>query len=149
MPQRPTLGFQLFMVLMGAFVGLILIVLHWTWLSLHYSRPNSVWGGFARELVWLDLPFAAMLLGLLSIRSKTVVAPLVGVRLAAERWDLGSGIALVRGDLVDAPPEAVWTAGRDDHEPNALIALMVESTPSEPPPLTSARIGFTTQAASA
>jgi hypothetical protein len=72
----------------------------------------------------------------------TVVAPLVGVRLAAERWDLGSGIALVRGDLVDAPPEAVWTAGRDDHEPNALIALMVESTPSEPPPLTSARIGF-------
>jgi hypothetical protein len=72
----------------------------------------------------------------------TVVAPLVGVRLAAERWDLGSGIALVRGDLVDAPPEAVWTAGRDDHEPNALIVLMVESTPSEPPPLTSARIGF-------
>jgi hypothetical protein len=71
-----------------------------------------------------------------------VIAPLVGVRLAAERWDLGSGIALVRGDLVDAPPEAVWTAGRDDHEPNALIALMVESTPSEPPPLTSARIGF-------
>jgi hypothetical protein len=72
----------------------------------------------------------------------TVIAPLVGVRLADERWDLGSGIALVRGDLVDAPPEAVWTSGRDDHEPNALIALMVESTPSEPPPLTSARIGF-------
>lgn len=72
----------------------------------------------------------------------TVVAPLVGVRLAAERWDLGSGIALVRGDLVDAPPDAVWTAGRDDQEPNALITLMVESTPSEPPPLTSARIGF-------
>jgi hypothetical protein len=72
----------------------------------------------------------------------TVIAPLVGVRLAAERWDLGSGIALVRGDLVDAPPEAVWTAGRDDDEPNALITLMVESTPSEQPPLTSARIGF-------
>ena len=72
----------------------------------------------------------------------TVIAPLVGVRLAAERWDLGSGIALVRGDLVEAPPEAVWTAGRDDAEPNALITLMVESTPSEPPPLTSARIGF-------
>jgi hypothetical protein len=71
-----------------------------------------------------------------------VIAPLVGVRLEGERWELGSGIALVRGDLVDAPPEAVWTAGRDDHEPNALITLMVESTPSEPPPLTSARIGF-------
>jgi hypothetical protein len=72
----------------------------------------------------------------------TVVAPLVGVRLAAERWELGAGIAVVRGDLFDAPPEAVWTAGRDDEEPNALLALMVESTPSEPPPLTAARIGF-------
>jgi hypothetical protein len=72
----------------------------------------------------------------------TVVAPLVGVRLAAERWELGSGITLVRGDLFDAPPEAVWTAGRDDDEPNTLITLMVESTPSEPPPLTAARIGF-------
>ena len=30
----------------------------------------------------------------------TVIAPLVGVRLAGERWELGSGIALVRGDLV-------------------------------------------------
>ena len=72
----------------------------------------------------------------------TVIAPLVGVRLAAERWELGAGIALVRGDLFDAPPEAVWTAGRDGQEPNALITLMVESTPSEPPPLTAARIGF-------
>jgi hypothetical protein len=72
----------------------------------------------------------------------TVIAPLVGVRLGAERWELGSGMAIVRGDLFDAPPDAVWTAGRDDHEPNALITLMVESSPSEPPPLTSARIGF-------
>jgi hypothetical protein len=71
-----------------------------------------------------------------------VIAPLVGVRLAAERWELGSGIGLVRGDLLDAPPEAVWASGRDDEGPNTLIALMVESTPSEPPPLTSARIGF-------
>ncbi len=71
-----------------------------------------------------------------------VVAPLVGVRLGQERWELGSGMALVRGDLFDAPPEAVWTSGRDDEEPNALITLMVESSPSEPPPLTSARIGF-------
>jgi hypothetical protein len=72
----------------------------------------------------------------------TVVAPLVGVRLAADRWELGSGIALVRGDLFDAPAEAVWSAGRDDEEPDTLIVLMVESTPSEPPPLTAARIGF-------
>jgi hypothetical protein len=71
-----------------------------------------------------------------------VVAPLVGVQLAAERWELGSGMALVRGDLVDAPPEAIWASGREHDEPNTLIVLMVESTPSEPPPLTAARLGF-------
>ena len=30
----------------------------------------------------------------------TVLAPLLGVRLAEERWELGSGLALVRGDLL-------------------------------------------------
>jgi hypothetical protein len=72
----------------------------------------------------------------------TVVAPLLGVSLGAERWELGSGIALVRGDLAQAPPEAVWASGREDEEPNTLVTLMVESTPSEPPPLTAARIAF-------
>jgi hypothetical protein len=71
-----------------------------------------------------------------------VVAPMLGVSLGAERWELGSGITLVRGDLAQAPPEAVWSAGREDEEPNTLVTLMVESTPSEPPPLTAARIGF-------
>ena len=37
-----------------------------------------------------------------------VVAPLRGAAMDAERIDLGGGLSLVRGDLVDAPPEAVW-----------------------------------------
>jgi hypothetical protein len=72
----------------------------------------------------------------------TVVAPLPGVSLAAERWELGAGIALVRGDLVQAPPEAVWASGREDEAPNALVVLMTEARPSDPPPLTSARLVF-------
>jgi hypothetical protein len=72
----------------------------------------------------------------------TVVAPVLGVRLEGERWELGSGIALVRGDLCEAPPEAVWASGRDGSDPNTLVTLMVESTPKEPPPLTAARMAF-------
>jgi hypothetical protein len=72
----------------------------------------------------------------------TVLAPLLGVHLAGERWDLGSGISLVRGDLYTAPPEAVWAAGREDEEPNTIVMLVVESTPNEPPPITAARINF-------
>jgi hypothetical protein len=72
----------------------------------------------------------------------TVLAPIVGVKLAAERWDLGAGVELVRGDLCDAPPEAVWAAGREEHDPNTLVVLTVEASPQDPPPLTAARIGF-------
>jgi hypothetical protein len=72
----------------------------------------------------------------------TVLAPVLGVHLAGERWDLGSGISLVRGDLCPAPPEAVWAAGREGEEPNTIVALVVESTPNEPPPITAARISF-------
>jgi hypothetical protein len=72
----------------------------------------------------------------------TVLAPLVGVHLAAERWELGSGISLVRGDLCAAPPEAVWASGREGEEPNTIMTLVVESTPNEPPPITAARISF-------
>ena len=72
----------------------------------------------------------------------TVLAPLLGVRLATDRWDVGSGMAIVRGDLIEAPAEAVWGAGRDDGEPNALVVLTVESNPTDPPPLTAARLDF-------
>jgi hypothetical protein len=70
-----------------------------------------------------------------------VLAPLLGVTLEAERWDLGSGIALVRGDLIQAPAHAVWGSG-GDQEPNTILVLTVESRPTEPPPLTEARIAF-------
>lgn len=72
----------------------------------------------------------------------TVLAPVLGVQIPDERWDLGSGISLVRGDLCKAPPEAVWNAGREDAEPNTLVTLVAESTPNEPPPTTAARISF-------
>ncbi len=72
----------------------------------------------------------------------TVLSPLLGVRLAADRWEVGSGVAVVRGDLVEAPPEAVWASERDRAEPNVLALLTVESTPREPPPLTAARLDF-------
>ncbi len=76
------------------------------------------------------------------IAVNTVLAPLVGVDIADQRWELGAGVALVRGDLVDAPPEAVWGSGRDGEEPHTLVLLSVESRPSEPPPLTEARVAF-------
>jgi hypothetical protein len=72
----------------------------------------------------------------------TVLAPLPGVRLAAERWDLGAGIELVRGDLFDAPPDAVWASGREERDPHTLVVLTVEATPQDPPPLTAARLSF-------
>ena len=54
-----------------------------------------------------------------------VVAPLRGAAMAAERVDLGSGLSLVRGDLADAPPEAVWPDPLDGlgGEPAVLCVL--------------------------
>jgi hypothetical protein len=72
----------------------------------------------------------------------TVLAPLPGVRLADERWELGSGLAIARGDLCEAPPEAVWSRGEQDGQPNTIVLLTVEAPPQEPPPLTAARLGF-------
>jgi hypothetical protein len=72
----------------------------------------------------------------------TVLAPVVGVSIAGERWELGSGVTLVRGDLVEAPPEAVWGDGREGDEAHTLVVLTVQSRPSEPPPLTEARVAF-------
>jgi hypothetical protein len=72
----------------------------------------------------------------------TVLAPLLGVTLEGESWDIGAGVSLVRGDLCHAPAQAVWGSGRQDREPNTLAILTVESRPTEPPPLTEARIAF-------
>ena len=72
----------------------------------------------------------------------TVLAPVLGIQLAEERWELGSGLSLVRGDCCEAPPEAVWTPDRTDGQPNTLICLTVEAAPKDPPPLTDARLAF-------
>jgi hypothetical protein len=72
----------------------------------------------------------------------TVLAPVLGVGLPAERWELGAGMALARGDLCDAPPEAVWAPGADQTRPNTLVLLSVETTPQDPPPLATARLAF-------
>ena len=72
----------------------------------------------------------------------TVLAPVVGVVMEGERWELGSGVTLARGDQVEAPPEAVWGSGRAGDEPHTLVMLTVQSRPSEPPPLTEARVAF-------
>lgn len=72
----------------------------------------------------------------------TVLAPILGARLADRRWELGSGIALTRGDLCEAPAEAVWGGRGGDGEPNTLVLLKVESKPQDPPPLTAARLAF-------
>lgn len=53
-----------------------------------------------------------------------VVTPLRGLRLESDRVDLGGGLALVRGDWAEAPPEAVWDdLRRGDAEPNVLAVL--------------------------
>jgi len=71
----------------------------------------------------------------------TVLAPLLGGSLEADSWDLRAGISLVRGDLCQAPAEAVWgSAG--EAEPNTIALMTVESRPTQPPPLTEARVAF-------
>jgi hypothetical protein len=72
----------------------------------------------------------------------TVLAPLPGVRLEDDRWDVGSGIELVRGDLCDAPAEAIWSPGQEEREPSTIALMTVETTPKDPPPLASARLEF-------
>ena len=51
-----------------------------------------------------------------------VVAPLSGAWMAAERVELGGGLALVRGDRAEAPPEAVRPEDGDG-EPALLCVL--------------------------
>ena len=72
----------------------------------------------------------------------TVLAPLLGVALAAERWELGSGISLVRGDLCPAPPR-----GRVGRRPRGRRSAHARDAdrrvaPQQPPPLTEARMAF-------
>lgn len=80
-------------------------------------------------------------------QAATVIAPVHGLVLDAERVDLGGGLALVRGGATDAPDDALWSdpfdgAGDDRRDPNALLTLTREVSPDAEPPLTEARERF-------
>lgn len=59
-----------------------------------------------------------------------VVAPLRGVAIEADRIELGDGLALVRGEIADAPPEAVYPENGDG-EPAVLCVLERDVTAEE------------------
>ncbi len=78
----------------------------------------------------------------------TVLVAVHGLELEVEHVDLGHGLALRRGELSDAPDEAVWgdpaalapeDAGR---LPNALLTLTREVTPEQPLPVSEAGEAF-------
>lgn len=81
----------------------------------------------------------------------TIVAALHGVALEGERAELGEGLALVRGDLLDAPEAAIWAgpggaadgaSAGDRDEPNVLVTLTREAAPEDRLPLGEARERF-------
>jgi hypothetical protein len=70
----------------------------------------------------------------------TVVAPLRGLILESSRVDLGDGLALVRGEGVDAPAEAVWP--EDGDGPSVMCVLERHVSPDDPLPALEARDRF-------
>ena len=70
----------------------------------------------------------------------TVVAPLPGMWLEPVRVDLGDGLALARGEALDAPEEAVWPEG--GAEPNVLCVLEQDVEQDEPLPAAEASERF-------
>jgi hypothetical protein len=76
-----------------------------------------------------------------------VVAPLRGAAMAAERVDLGGGLSLVRGDVTEAPPEAVWPdplEGGVGGEPAVLCVLERDAPAVEGIPAAEAAERFAT-----
>jgi hypothetical protein len=76
-----------------------------------------------------------------------VVAPLRGAAIAAPRVDLGGGLSLVRGDVADAPPEAVWpdpleASEAGTGEPAALCVLERDAPADEGIPAAEAAVRF-------
>src|SRR4051794_7567520 len=70
----------------------------------------------------------------------TVLAALPGLFLDTHRVELGDGVALVRGDSVDAPPEAAWPEGAD--EPATLCQLECDVELDDPVPVEEAWARF-------
>ena len=71
----------------------------------------------------------------------TVLVPVHGIEMQLERMDLGEGLSLVRGDLTDAPDQAVW-GDRDREYPAALLVLTRDVAPEDPMPLQEAHLRF-------
>ena len=73
----------------------------------------------------------------------TVIAPLPGLELEHGSVDLGDGLALIGGEAIDAPPEAVWADARERAgEPYVLAVLERDIRTDMPLPITEARIRF-------
>ena len=71
-----------------------------------------------------------------------VVAPLRGVAIEADRIELGEGLALVRGELADAPAEAVYPENGDG-EPAVVCVLERDVTAEDGITATEAEERFT------
>ena len=71
----------------------------------------------------------------------TVLVPVHGIEMQVDRVELGEGLSLVRGDLTDAPDQAVWGDGGRDR-PAALLVLARDVAPEDPMPLQEARLRF-------
>jgi hypothetical protein len=67
-----------------------------------------------------------------------VIAPLPGLRIESDRVELGDGIALVAGEVYDAPPEAVW----GDGGANVLCVMERDVGSGEPLPVDEAHGRF-------
>jgi hypothetical protein len=76
-----------------------------------------------------------------TLRSE-VVAPLAGMWLEVERVELADGLSLARGDLLDAPAEAVWPERERDGEPSVLCVLARDQHADLPLPIAEARLRF-------
>ncbi|MEA2480981.1 MAG: hypothetical protein QOJ07_2903, partial [Thermoleophilaceae bacterium] len=67
-----------------------------------------------------------------------VIVPLPGMRIEADRVELGDGFALVAGDAFDAPPEAVY----GDTGAHVIGVLERDVAGGDPPPVNEARLRF-------
>jgi hypothetical protein len=72
-------------------------------------------------------------------RTETVViGPVLGLEIASDEINMGDGLSLVRGDLLeDAPLQAAWT---DRGEPVVLAVLRWEAHPGDEAPLHHANV---------
>ena len=61
-----------------------------------------------------------------------VLVPLAGVAIEAARVELGDGLSLVRGDRIDAPPEAVWP--EDGPGEPAVLCVLERDFPADEQP---------------